>query len=464
MPSPLRPVAVAGAGTFVTLVAFTAPLATVNETAAGLGTGADGRTWILSSMSIGLGAALLTAGRIADDVGIRRTFVGGALLLALGSLLATLSPEVVTFVLSRVVQGLGGAAIVASSLGMIVAGTAPGPARARGTNLWGASVGAGIAVGPVTSAGLAWAHSWRDVHVVLLVASLLLVVAAVRRVAEFPTQERAPLDLPGMAALGAGTSAVLAALVEGRQGGLSPLVVVLAVGGIGLLAGFVVVERRSAYPMIDLGLFGRSRFLAVTIAALGTGGGIIALLSYLPGLAGAALGIDAWGASLLLLGWSATSVVTALASRWIPESVSGRARLSGSLALVAVGIAALAGLTADDPAVRLLPGLLVAGVGSGVLNAALGREAVASVPLGQGGLGSGANNTARYLGAAVGVTVVSLVARPAGTPTPDALVAGFDRGVVVAGAITVLCAALVWWVGREPEPEPETAPARSAVD
>jgi MFS family permease len=443
-----RPVAVAAAGTFVTLVAFTAPLATVNATAAGLGTGADGRTWILSSMSVGLGAALLTAGRVADDVGIRRTFVGGALALALGSLLAVLSPEVVTFVLSRVVQGLGGAAIIASSLGLIVAATEPGPSRARGTNLWGASVGGGIAVGPVVSAGLSEAHDWRDVHGLLLLASVLLVVAARRRVPDFPPRARAPLDLPGMATLGLGITAALAALVEGRQGGASPLVVALAVGGAGLLVAFAHVERTSAHPMIDLALLRRPAFLAVTVAAAGTGAGVIALLSYLPGLAGAALGIDAWGAALLLLAWSATSVVTALASRWIPEGVSGRARLSGSLVTVAAGIALLLGLSADDPAARLLPGLLVAGVGSGVLNAALGREAVASVPPDQGGLGSGANNTARYLGAAVGVTVVSLVARPSGTPTPDALVAGFERGVVVAGAVTLACAALVWWTGR----------------
>src|SRR3954466_5816816 len=106
-------------GTLAVLVAFTAPLANLNQTAAGLGAGSSGRTWILSSMSIGLGAFLLTAGRIADDFGRRRTFVAGAVILAAGSLLGLVAPEVVTFVVARIVQGIGAAALIAAGLGMI---------------------------------------------------------------------------------------------------------------------------------------------------------------------------------------------------------------------------------------------------------------------------------------------------------------------------------------------------------
>src|SRR3954467_5284658 len=71
----------ASAGTLTAMVAFTAPLSTVNPTVAGLDAGVAGRTWILSSMSIGLGAFLLTAGRVADDYGRRRTFVAGGVAL-----------------------------------------------------------------------------------------------------------------------------------------------------------------------------------------------------------------------------------------------------------------------------------------------------------------------------------------------------------------------------------------------
>src|SRR5580765_8378024 len=173
-----RTLLTASLGTLVTLVAFTAPLATVNLTVAGLGAGTSGRTWILSSMSIGLGAFLLTAGRVADDFGRRRTFVAGAAVLAGGALLGAVSSEVVTFVIARVVQGVGGAAMVAAGLGMIAA-TFPDPhERAHATGVWGASVGAGIALGPLLSAGLAKVGSWRDVYAVLLVAGIGLAVTA----------------------------------------------------------------------------------------------------------------------------------------------------------------------------------------------------------------------------------------------------------------------------------------------
>ena len=93
--------------------------------------------------------------------------------------------------------------------------------------------------------------------------------------------------------------------------------------------------------------------------------------------------------------------------------------MAAALVVIGVGPAdAVAASHARDGRGRFVPGLLVAGVGSGVLNAALGRESVASVPAGQGGLGSGANNTARYLGSALGVTVVSVVAAPSGWSTP----------------------------------------------
>ena len=312
-----RTLVTASLGTLVTLVAFTAPLATVNLTVAGLGAGTSGRTWILSSMSIGLGAFLLTAGRVADDFGRRRTFVVGALVLAVGSLLGAVSPEVVTFVVARVVQGIGGAAMLAAGLGMIAVAFPDPHARAHATGVWGASVGAGIALGPLLSAGLAKVGSWRDVYAVLVAAGVVLALTA-RGCDESRVGHRARLDVPGVVLLALGMGAGLAGLTEGREGWGRPLVIGLLAVGIVLLIGFVVVEHRSDHAMLDLGLFRRPAFAAVTLAAAATGGGIIALLSYLSGFVGVALGLSSWTASWLMLAWSGPSVVTALAARRLP--------------------------------------------------------------------------------------------------------------------------------------------------
>ena len=445
----------ASLGTLTAMIAFTAPLSTVNPTVAGLDAGVAGRTWILSSMSIGLGAFLLTAGRVADDFGRRRTFVAGALLLAAGSLVSAVASDVVVFVLSRVLQGVGGAALIAASLGMLAA-TFPDPLRrAHATGIWGASLGAGIAVGPLLSSGLTLWHSWRDVYAVLVAAGVALALTA-RGCDESRGPKGARLDLPGVSLLALGMSSLLAGLTEGREGWGRPLVVGLLVAGVVLLAGFVVAEQRSDHPMLDLGLFRRPAFAAVTVAAIANGAGVIALLSYVSGFLGVAYGRSAWSAAWLMLVWSVPSIATALTAKRLPERWTGRHRMSAALVLMGAGLLLLTGLSEGSGPERFVPGLLVAGIGSGYLNAALGRESVASVPAGQGGLGSGANNTARYLGSALGVTVVSVVAAPSAVPTPGSLIAGWNEAAVVTAAVTLVGALVVALVGeRAAVPLPE---------
>ena len=140
-----------------------------------------------------------------------------------------------------------------------------------------------------------------------------------------------------MLLLAGGISALLAALVEGRQDWTAPVAVSLAVGSIVLLGGFVAVERRSPQPMLDLALFRHPPFVAATLAALATGAGVIALMSYFSGFVGLVLGVSPLGAAVLMQLWAATSVVTALLARRIPATVSGRSQLAFSLFGVAAG-------------------------------------------------------------------------------------------------------------------------------
>jgi predicted MFS family arabinose efflux permease len=215
-------------------------------------------------------------------------------------------------------------------------------------------------------------------------------------------------------------------------------VLALLAAAVVLLAAFVVVEARSSRAMLDLALLRHPAFVAATSAAFATGAGSIALFAYLSGFLGVALGVSATGAALLLLAWSATSVVTALLARRLPQRLPGRVQLAIGLFGVAAGQLLLTGITPDSTWARFAPGLLLAGVFSGVLNAALGREAVASVPPGRGGMGSGANNTARYVGSALGVTVVAvLAARPGAGSAGADLIAGWNLAVVVTAGVSV---------------------------
>ena len=162
-------------------------------------------------------------------------------------------------------------------------------------------------------------------------------------------------------------------------------------------------------------------------------------------------------ASVVLLAWSATSVVSALGVRWLLERVSPRAQLVIGLVWCAAGQLALV-LTPGSSAGRLLPGLLVTSAANGVLNAALGRQAVDSVPADRAAMGSGANNTARYVGTAIGITIVTvLLTRSGAAPGAAGLLSGWNISVLLTVGFS-LVGALVVLLARErtakAEPDP----------
>lgn len=441
-----RPTAVllaAGGGTLLALFVFTAPLSIVPSIAGGLGAGTVATSWILSSMSLGLAVALLPAGAIGDDFGRRRVFAAGAVVLAAGSLLCAVARGPLTFVIGRVVEGLGAAALIACGLAVIGHAFPDAAGRARATGLWGACVGAGIALGPLAGAALDAATGWRAVYVVIVVLSLG--VGALGRVLldESVSGRERKIDVAGSVLLGAGLAALLAALTQGRQGWTSPAELGLLVATVVLLFAFVGQQARTAGGMLDLALFRRPALLAATIGAFVAGAGVTALMAFLCTMLENGMLMTPMVAALVVLAWSATSVASAVLTRRLPATFSGGARMSAGLLLVAVGLVPLAFLTPESGAGGMLGGLIVAGIGTGVVNASLGREAVASVPPHRAGMGSGINNTSRYVGAALGVTVVTVLAVHPTAASATNLVAGWNVAVVVAIAISLIGAAAI---------------------
>ncbi|MGW5148189.1 MFS transporter [Rhodococcus koreensis] len=440
-PRPGTTLSVASLGTFVALIAFCAPLGNMPTVAAALSAGPAAQTWILSSMSVGLAAVLLTAGALADDYGRRRVFHWGAWLLALGAVVGAISQEPVLFIVGRLIQGVAGAALIAASLGAVAHAFATPAARATASGIWGASVGAGIAVGPVLAGLLDLAEWWRGLYWALAVASLAIGQVATRALAESRSAVPKRIDVPGAVTLCAAMVLVLVALVEGRQGN-TPATVLCGIGAAVFTVAFVGVERRRPFPMLDLALFRRRDFLAATLAALATGAGIIGLMSFACTFLVKTMHVSTLAAAGVIALWSGTSVVASLLARKLPARLAGTPQLVIGLAGVGVAMLTMTGLSPDSSPLRLVPGLLLAGIASGLLNAGLGRQAVASVPADQGGLGSGANNTARYLGSSIGVTVVSIIALdPAGTI--GGMMTGWNHAAVTTGLISLFGAAVV---------------------
>jgi MFS family permease len=430
---------VAASATLLVLAVFAGPVTTIGQTARSLGAGVGGQTWALSAMSLGLASALLPIGAIADELGRRRVLVWSAALLAATNALAAAAPTIAVLVAARVLQGVAGAGVITASLAAIGQAFPAGRARTQATAAWGAAVGGGIALGPIVAAALAAVLGWRSGYWAQAIAAAALVPAATR-IAESRASDRPRRDLPGIATLGAGMAMLTGGLVEGRSDWTSPATVSLLIGGVLALAAFAALEARRCAPMIDLRLFGEPLFVASILGALFTGLAIIGLMSYSPTVMQRGLGVGLLGSGAVLATWSGTSMLVALAARWLPHGLASPVRLAIGLALVAIGEIGLTGLGTGSSPARLIPGLVVAGIGSGLANAALGRLAVESVHRDRAGMGSGANNTARYLGGAAGVAVVVALVSAAGTGGDEAtrLVRGWDVATLACAA---LCAA-----------------------
>lgn len=444
------------ASTALVLATYVTPMASLPATVADLDASSTAGSWVLSAMSVGLAGALLLAGSLGDRLGRRRVHLAGVGLVGLGAVVCALAPTVELLVAARLLQGVGGAAVLACGLGLL-ARTHPDPAsRARATAAWGASVGSGIALGAVLAAALDVGTGWREAYAATAVVALVLLWPAARWPAPDPDEpaHRAPLDLAGLVLLSvAGASAVAALTTLRTTPGVATLVgTVLALGALAVL---VPVERRAVDPLLDPRLLASPGFRAATTGSFAVGVAMVGLSSFVPTLVQLGLGGTLWDGSWLVVGWALASVVSALVLGRGPARltrfVAGPSGVARLLILLAGCQALAAGLSTASSAWRLAPSMVLAGLVTGLLNASLGREAVGSVPPARAAMGSGANNTARYLGAACGITLVVLLSTRGGLGA-QAVVDGWDHAVLAGVLASSTGAAVLGLLGRRGRP------------
>ncbi|MFB7935868.1 MFS transporter [Streptomyces sp. NPDC056049] len=431
--------AVTALATALALMNYTAPMLTLPAMAEAFGTPSSAQAWLLNGTPLGLAALLLVAGALADAHGRRRVFLLGTLALGVTTALGAFAGSTALFTAARIAQGAASAAILAGSLGLLADAYPSGRDRVRATGVWGAAVSGGIALGPLLAGALGLVD-WRLAYVALGAAAVLTAAVGTRTLARPAAKPRiAPArpDLAGAATLAPALGALLTALTLGRDGWLRPVIGLLLLASAVLTALFLLVERRVARPMIDLGLLRRPEFRVSAVGALFTGLAVIGLFSVVPAMIQRGAGMAPLVAAWLFVLWSGTSFVVALQARRLSGRLSAPHQLAVGFVLSAAGVLALLGAldSPDLPWPRLIAGLVVAGAGSGLLNAALPRLAVDSVPPERAAMGSGANNTARYIGSAAGVALMLALSGSG----PDA--------AVVASAVLALAGAVLTVAG-----------------
>ncbi|MFF3907295.1 MFS transporter [Streptomyces sp. NPDC001848] len=429
--------ALTSAATAVALMTYTAPAVTLPATVAALHTPLSAQAWLLNGTPLGLAALLLVAGSLADDHGRRRIFVAGTVALGITTVLGAFATSTWLFTLARIAQGAASAALLASSLGLLVHAYPTPRGRLHATGVWGAFVSGGIAVGPLVAGAL---PGWRPAYGVLGAAALIVAALSARVLTESRAPRGGRPDLAGALVFSLALVSLVAALTLGRDGWLRTPVALLLAAAVVLIAAFALIEHRTRTPMIDLTLLRRPRFLGSAAGGLFTGLAVIGLFTFLPTLLQRTLGLSPMATAWLFALWSGLSFAVALQVKRLPGRFSPRHQLALGFALHAVAVLTLLGAVGSGSWTRVLPGLVIGGVGSGLLNAALPRVAVESVPAERAAMGSGAQQTFRYIGSCAGVALTIALATSGG---PGSLAHGANVAAVVSAGLALVGAAAV---------------------
>jgi EmrB/QacA subfamily drug resistance transporter len=396
--------------------------------------------WVIDAYALTLASTLLTAGAIADLIGRRVVFAIGLVLFAFTSLLCALSPSALFLILARAGQGIGGAIMFATSLALLVQEF---HGRERGTALgvWGATIGAAAAVGPLLGGTLTEGLGWSSIFYINVPIGLAAAALTMRTVAESRNPARSRVDWIGTVTFTAALFLLVYAIIRGNEKGWgSTLIVSCLVGACMLLVVFTISQFVQPNAMLDVKLFRKPAFAGASIVAFTLSASMFAMFLYLTLYLQTILGLSPLQTGLRFLPTTVISFFVAALSGNLSARVPVRFLLSVGLLLVAGGLLLMRGLTASSGWRVLLPGFILAGAGVGFVNPALASTAVGVVPPERSGMASGINSTFRQVGIATGIAVLGAIfesaitnklkAGLAGTP---AAAHGTQLGHAVAG-------------------------------
>ena len=369
-----------------------------------------GLQWVVDAYVLPLPSVLLTAATVADKIGRRRVFAAGMVVFTLGSLGCALAQSAMQLDLLRAFQGLGGAMLFGVALPLLAGAFPAGKARARAIGAFGATVAGATAVGPVLGGVLVTSGGWRWVFLVNVPIGVACFALCLRRLVDSRVEQPNPIDWAGTTLLIALLVCALLGLIRGADDGWgSTRIVGLFVAAGVLLAAFLAREATAAYPMFRLRLFRQPAFTGVMVASFAVEAVLVSATNYLGIYCQNGLGYQPLTGGLMFLPLTAVGFVCApLAARLIGR-VPDRWLIGGSLALVAIGMAMMSGLTGGSHWTHLIPGFVVAGVGLGASSSTISHAALATVGPEQAGVASGTSNTFRKLGNSVGVAVLGVI-------------------------------------------------------
>jgi EmrB/QacA subfamily drug resistance transporter len=373
---------------------------------------ADNRQWVITAYALAFGSLLLLGGKLGDLFGRKWTLIGGLGGFALASAIGGLSQSFGMLIAARALQGVFGALLAPSALGLLTVTFQGSRDRAKAFGIFSAIAAGGASVGLVLGGALTQALSWRWSLYVNLVIAVPAAIAALRLLSSARPAHRPRLDLPGVAVGSLGLFALVYGFSNAETSSWSAPLTIFALAASGaLLTGFVILERRVAHPLLPLHVvWDRARGGAYATIAL-AGSAVFAVFLFLTYYLQQNLGYSPLKTGLAFLPMTVMVVLTAttVQTRVLPRTGAKPIVITG----MTLGIIAMTLFTRLTPhgayASEVLPALLITGVGMGSIFAPAFSTATLGVEPGDAGIASAMVNTSQQVGGSIGTALLSTI-------------------------------------------------------
>jgi MFS transporter, DHA2 family, multidrug resistance protein len=391
--------------------------------------------WVVDAYILVFAGLLLTMGSLGDRFGRRGALAIGLAIMGTGSILSAFANDADQLIATRALMGVGGAMIMPATLSIITNVFTDRRERAQAIAIWSATAGAAVAIGPVTGGWLLEHFWWGSVF---LVNVPVVVVALVLGQLFVPTSRdpaAPPIDVPGALLSIAGLVVLVWAIIEGPGGWTDPEILGAFALAAVLLGTFILWERWTRFPMLDVSFFRNPRFSAASGAIMLTFFAMFGSLFLLTQFLQSILGYTPLEAGIRLLPMAGVMIVLSPLSAKVVERIGSKIVVASGLSIAAIGLIIASRLTPGASYPEVLASLVVLAAGMALVMPPATESIMGSLPLAKAGVGSAVNDTIRQVGGALGVAVLGSVMSSTYGPRVSDAISGLPLSSEQATAI-----------------------------
>jgi EmrB/QacA subfamily drug resistance transporter len=425
-----------------------------------------GLEWVVSSYILMFAGLLLAGGRLADVFGRRRLFFIGLSIFTVASLGAGLAGSGAVLIAARLVQGLGAALVVPTTLAIIMATFTDQKERTRAIGTWAAIGALALAVGPLIGGFISQHLHWGwifFINVPVGVATFAIALYSMQESRD-PAVERR-LDIPGLITSALALFALTYALIEGHDKGWTSVQILgsLALAAIAAIV-FVVIESRTEQPMVNLSLFRSRVYSGGTAVMMLWAFGVFGIYFFTSIYLQTILGFSPTKAGLAFVPMALCMAVSAVLAAPISARIGAHRSVAIGMAIMAGGLYLFFRLGADATFASLVPGFVLFGAGAGLMQVPLTNAILHSQPTERSGIASALLNSSREVAGLLGITVIGAILRTResvalrhGVAPGHAYLDGYHTGLLVTIALVAAGSVLGYLALRRTSQQPAVA-------